>query len=144
MAGSEREKMIGVNDRALERLAKARKAGESFSDVILRLSEPKVASLQQRGEMDIATSDEKNLSVRIIQTRCMGAESCVVVAPQVFALDLKNLGSFHRDRKPLSMRDMAERSVDSETVVLAAKSCPYKAIYVKDIENGESLAGEPS
>ncbi len=144
MSGGEEEKTISVNEKVLERLAKARKEGEGFSDVILRLSEPKVASLQQRGEMDIITSDEKNLSIRIIQSRCMGAESCVVVAPQVFALDLKNLGGFRRGLKPLSVKDMAQRSVDSETVVLAAKSCPYKAIYVKDNENGESLAGEPS
>ncbi len=64
----------------------------------------------------------------------MGAESCVIVAPSVFSLDVNQLGLFRRGNQPLGMRDVAERTVRSETIVLAAKSCPYKAIYVKDAE----------
>ncbi len=40
-------------------------------------------------------------------------------------------------------REVAERTVDSETVVVAAKSCPYRAIFMKDAETGDELAGYP-
>lgn len=72
----------------------------------------------------------------------MGAESCVMVAPTVFSLDVKQLGLFRKSSEPLAMKDVTERTVDSETIVLAAKSCPYGAIYVDD-ETGEELAGDP-
>ena len=143
MTESAKEGTITLSAKALEILAKAKKQGESFSDVILRLSETKVTALQQRGEREISTSDERRLLVRIVQSKCMGAESCVVVAPTVFALDVKQLGMFRKGSAPLGMKDVAERSVDTETVVLAAKSCPYHAIYVKDAETGEELAGDP-
>ena len=55
------ERRISLDEKTLERLAKAKKEGESFSDVITRLSETKVAALQQRGEKEIMTSDERRL-----------------------------------------------------------------------------------
>ncbi len=137
------ERKITLDEKTFQRLVKAKKEKESFSDVINRLSETKVTALQRRGEKEITTSDEKKLLVRIIQSKCMGAESCVVVAPTVFSLDVKQLGSFRRGSEPLGMKEVQERSVDNETVVLAAKSCPYKAIYVKDAETEEELAGDP-
>ena len=66
----------------------------------------------------------------------MGAESCVALAPQVFALDVANLG-FGTSQEPLGMRDVMDREVDSDTIIRAAKSCPYQAIYVRDSKNGD-------
>ncbi len=66
-----------------------------------------------------------------------------MVAPPVFSLDVKQLGLFRKGSEPLGMKDVAERTVDSETIVLGAKSCPYRAVYVKDTETGEDLAGDP-
>ncbi len=40
-------------------------------------------------------------------------------------------------------RGVEERTVDSETVILAARSCPYRTIYVKGRRNGDELAGYP-
>ncbi len=137
------EEKTTLNAKALEILTKAKKEGESLSDVVVRLSETKVSALQQRGEREIVTSDERKLLVRIIQTKCMGAESCVMVAPPIFSLDVKQLGLFRKGSEPLGVKDVAERAVDSETIILAAKSCPYRAIYVKDGETGEELAGDP-
>ena len=73
----------------------------------------------------------------------MGAESCVIVAPSVFALDLKQLGLFRKGSQPLGIKDVTDRTVGTETIVLPAKSCPFKAIYVKYAETGEELAGDP-
>jgi len=39
------------------------------------------------------------------------------------------------------MKEVEEKTVDSDTIVVAAKSCPYRAIYVKDSATGEELAG---
>ncbi len=143
MAGNREDKTINLNEKALDRLVKAKKKGETFSDVIIRLSEAKVMALQRRGEKEITTSDDKKLTVQIDQDKCMGAESCVMVAPAVFALDPSELGGFRRGAEPLGMREVEERTVDSETVIVAAKSCPYRAIYVKDAETGDELAGYP-
>ena len=141
MAGDGEDKTVNLNEHAFDRLVKAKKKGESFSDVIIRLSEIKVAALQRRGEKEITTSDTRRLVVQIHQDKCMGAESCVVVAPTIFALDSSRLGGFRRGAEPLGMRDVEEQTVDGETVILAAKSCPYNAIYLKDAETGEELAG---
>jgi len=132
---------IIINDKAYDRLSKAKKKGESYSDVIVRLSEAKVTALQRRGEMEIATSDNRKLVVEVDQDKCVGAESCVSSAPDIFALDASELGWFRRDATPLGMREVEERSIGSEQVITAAKSCPYHAIFVRDAETGDELAG---
>ncbi len=143
MATGRGEQTISLSKKAYEILTKAQKKGETISDVIVRLSETKIAGLQRRGEKEITTSDGRRLIVRIDQDKCAGAESCVQMAPLVFALDPKELGGFRRGAQPLGMKEVEEKSVDSDTIIVAAKSCPYRAIYVKDAETGEELAGYP-
>ena len=137
------ERTITLDGRALEILLKAKREDESVSDVINRLSETKVRALQQRGEREISTSDARTLFVRIDQTKCAGAESCVTVAPSVFSLDSSQLGWGRKGNEPLGMKEVAEGTVESETIVIAAVSCPYRAIYVNDRQTGEELAGYP-
>jgi ferredoxin len=137
------EQSVSLNQKAYDILVKAKKKGETLSDVVVRLSESKIAGLQRRGEKEIDTSDGRRLTVRIDQDKCAGAESCVKMAPSVFALDPTELGGFRRGAQPLGMREVEEKSVDSDTIVVAAKSCPYRAIYVKDVDTGEELAGYP-
>ncbi len=103
----------------------------------------RIQNLQQRGKRRIVTSDSKELLVEVDQTRCMGAESCLMVAPQVFALDPGQLGLFRRGNQPLGLKPVSERVIDSETIIIAAKSCPYRAIHVRDLDNEEELAGDP-
>ncbi len=136
------DKTINLDEKTLKRFMMAKREGESPSDVVGRLSETKVVALQQRGEKTFTTSDDKKLFVRIDQTKCMGAESCVSVAPQVFSLDVRQLG-WGKKGDPLELKDVPERTVDSETVIIAATSCPYRAIYVKDADTGEELVGYP-
>ncbi len=137
------KRTITLDEKTFERLVKAKREGESFSDVITRLSETKVTALQQRGEKEIMTSDERKLFVRIDQSKCAGAESCVSVAAPVFSLDVSQLGLGRKGSEPLGVKDVVEGTVDSETIILAAVSCPYRAIYVKDVMTGEELAGYP-
>jgi ferredoxin len=141
LSGRKDQLTIVVNERAYDRLQKAKRKGESLSDVIIRLSEAKVSALQRRGEKEIMTSDSRKLVVEIDQDKCAGAESCVLVAPAVFALDPTELGGFRRGGEPLGMKEVEERTVDSDTILTAAKSCPYHAISLRDLETGDVLAG---
>ena len=134
---------IAINKEAFHALARAQREGETASDIIIRLARPRILSLQRRGEKEITTSDGRDLILRIDQDKCAGAESCIVTAPSVFALDPAQLGIFRRGSQPLGMKPERDVSVDSETIIIAAKSCPYRAIYLKDRTTGEELAGGP-
>lgn len=133
------EKSIALSNRAYERLARARREGENFSDVVLRLSSTKLFGLRKRGENEIVTSDDRKLVVRIDQDFCLGAESCVRLAPEVFALDESQLGGRRKESEPLGMMDVEEKSVESERIIRAAMSCPYRAIIIRDAETGEQI-----
>lgn len=57
---------------------------------------------------------------------CIGAASCIAVAPEVFELDKEN-------KAVVKNKDGA----DDETILLAAQSCPTKAIMVYDEEGNQ-------
>lgn len=61
--------------------------------------------------------------IEVDRNLCIGAASCVAVAPNVFELDNENKAV---------VKDL--RGADDETILLAAKSCPVLAIklYGKD------------
>ncbi len=127
---------ISIDALAYKKLNWAMKSGETYSDVILRLISTKLDGLQRRGEKEVVTTDNRRLDLNIDKNKCLGAESCSALAPMVFALDL----SHFKDGAPLAMKDIMDRTVDTETIVRAAISCPYKAIMVKDAESGEELS----
>ncbi|TMI39915.1 ferredoxin [Candidatus Bathyarchaeota archaeon] len=117
-----------AQDTSPHRKPKKTTGEENTVSVVAPISGASVLALRQRGEKELTTSDERRLSIRIIESKCMGAESCVIVAPSVFALDVKQLGLFRKGNEPLGVKDVADRTVGSETIILAAKSCPFKAI----------------
>ena len=125
---------IPVNSKAYDKLTWAKRKEESYSDVIIRLVTTKLDGLQRRGEKEIVTQDNRRLVLSIDQSLCMGAESCVSLAPEVFALDISRINNH-----PLAMRDVMDREVPSEKIIAAAQTCPYKAIKVRDAETGEMI-----
>jgi ferredoxin/predicted CopG family antitoxin len=137
MSGEERR--IPISEKAYERLTFARRDEESFSDVIIRLSSSTLEALQRRGEKEIVTSEGRKLTVSIDQGVCLGAMSCVALAPSLFAIDVTQLGVLRKHDEPLGMKDVLEGEIDSESLVLAAESCPYKAIRIKDTESGAGI-----
>lgn len=64
------------------------------------------------------------------QSKCIGARSCVVVAPDVFQLDEEDNAYI-----------VDPESVDDETLLLAAQSCPVLAIKLFD-EDGKQIFPE--
>ena len=74
---------------------------------------------------------------------CIGAASCIAVAPSAFELDAENKAVMRRKVPPPSSdatakSDLEDQAIDDETLLLAAKSCPTQAIIVYD-EEGEQI-----
>lgn len=134
----EEERRVTLSDKVYQRLMRAKQEGEDIDDVIMRLTSTKLFGLQRRGEEEILTSDGVSLSVSVDQDLCMGAESCVGLAPEVFSLDEKQLGR-RTSTEPLGMIEVEEGTVDSEKIIRAAKSCPYQAIRVRDTKTNDQL-----
>jgi ferredoxin len=70
----------------------------------------------------ITTSDQKTLKVTIDRDLCIGAATCIAVAPKMFALD---------DEAKAIMLDTAAEETYQSTMD-AAKSCPVAAIILHD------------
>ncbi|MDA1334566.1 MAG: ferredoxin [bacterium] len=59
--------------------------------------------------------------IYVDRDKCIGAASCVAIAPGVFELD---------DENKAVVKD--EQGADDETILLAAQSCPTQAIVLFD------------
>jgi len=66
--------------------------------------------------------------VEVIRDKCIGAASCVAIAPAVFALDETDIAII-----------LSQDGNDDDTKLLAAQSCPTAAIIVTDITTGEQV-----
>jgi ferredoxin len=66
--------------------------------------------------------------IKVIRKLCIGAASCVAVSPAVFQLD--------KDNKAI----VPDGATDTmENILMAAQSCPTKAIVVIDTETGQQV-----
>jgi ferredoxin len=63
------------------------------------------------------------MKVKVDRDLCIGVSNCVAIAPAVFKLDDKNKAVV-----------LDPSSVDEETLMEAAKSCPENAIILEDDE----------
>ncbi len=61
------------------------------------------------------------MNARVDRDLCIGAANCVAIAPTVFQLD---------DERKAIILDVS--SVDEETLMEAAESCPTNAIIVEE------------
>ena len=64
----------------------------------------------------------------MVRHLCIGAASCVAVSPAVFQLDSENKAVV-----PDGAEDVPEN------ILLAAQSCPTKAIIITDTETGQQV-----
>ena len=67
------------------------------------------------------------MKVTVDRDLCIGISNCVGVAPTVFQLDMANKAMV-----------MDITSVDAQTLMEAAKSCPQNAIIIED-DDGHQL-----
>ncbi len=70
---------------------------------------------------------KRQIKIRVDRELCIGAGSCMAVAPGVFALDEENKAYV-----------VDPNGADYETILLAAQSCPTKAIFLYD-EEGKQI-----
>lgn len=91
--------------------------------------EPKQAIDMDNLPEDISEKIKKGGKIRRIivdREACIGAQSCVVVAPGVFQMDDDNL-AYVTDPD----------STDDDTILLAAQSCPVLAVHLYDEEGNK-------
>ena len=94
------------------------------------MSEPAVSTdLPEKNSQGIRKSGPFRRIV-IDRVKCIGARSCVAVAPGVFEMDGENL-AYVGDPE----------NADEDTIMLAAQSCPVLAILLYD-ENGKRIFPE--
>lgn len=78
--------------------------------------------------MSSLPKDKSKYKVEVVRNLCIGAASCVAVAPGTFELDAENIAIVKPDATD-----------PDETKLLAAQSCPTKAIIITDIETGQQV-----
>lgn len=66
--------------------------------------------------------------VKIIRDKCIGAASCVGIAPKTFKLDEENIAVL-----------ISEDGDTPENILLGAQSCPTNAIEIYDTETKEKV-----
>ena len=66
--------------------------------------------------------------VQVIRDLCISAASCVAFSPSTFELD--------GEKKAFVKTDSQDTP---ESILLAAQSCPTKAIIVTDVETGKAV-----
>ncbi len=67
------------------------------------------------------------MKVKVDRERCIGVSNCVAIAPEVFKLD---------DQNKAEVLDPG--SVDEDTLMEAARSCPENAVVIED-DDGNQL-----
>ena len=104
---------------------------------ILLVSLSIIRSKDLRNFSSIEGLSDMKLKVDIDTNSCMGAASCVTLAPQVFKLDESSLKSSFMSSAPLVILD--ENGATNQTILDAAQTCPYKAILLKDVNTDEQV-----
>jgi ferredoxin len=66
--------------------------------------------------------------ITVLRSACIGAASCVAVSPAVFQMDT--------DNKAVVIDGAADLP---ENILMAAQSCPTKAIVIVDTETGQQI-----
>ncbi len=84
-------------------------------------------SPQPTGDKTADAPQGGKYKVEILRDKCIGAASCVAIAPKVFQLD--------NEQKAIII---SEDELD-DTKLLAAQSCPTAAIVITNIETGEQV-----
>lgn len=77
--------------------------------------------------MDIEERQVAGLMVKIDGLICVGFETCVEVAPDLFQMDEEGIAIFTSDTN----------EVDKETVLEACKECPVDALVVLDASGNQ-------
>ncbi|MDP3963272.1 MAG: ferredoxin [bacterium] len=75
--------------------------------------------------------------LKIDRDLCIGAASCVAIYPDVFTLDAENKAVMPKKggvktSDELNVTELDVSAIDDSNLLLAAQSCPTKAIFLYD------------
>lgn len=65
--------------------------------------------------------------IKVIRSLCIGAATCVAISPNIFKLDIENKAVILEGQDAM------------ENILMAAQSCPTKAIVVFDTETNAQV-----
>lgn len=79
----------------------------------------------------------KITKITVDRDLCIGAASCVAMCPEAFVLDAENKAVIIRKSgaavsDKTNVTEMNVAGVDDESLLLAAQSCPTRAIFLED------------
>jgi len=66
--------------------------------------------------------------IKVVRSLCIGAASCIAVSPNIFKLDGENKAVIQEGSQDLP-----------ENILMAAQSCPTKAILIFDTETDKQV-----
>ncbi|MDP2585993.1 MAG: ferredoxin [Candidatus Levybacteria bacterium] len=81
-------------------------------------------NVQQAGDQEINIGKYK---IKVVKSLCIGAATCVAISPNIFKLDSENKAVI------LEGQDVPEN------ILMAAQSCPTKAIIITDMETNTQV-----
>jgi len=93
-------------------------SSESSNQTNQNQQDPQVMSTQQVGKY----------TVKVINDKCIGAASCVAIAPGTFELNEQNIAEI-----------ISQTGDTPDMQLLGAQSCPTAAIIVTDNETGQQV-----
>ena len=90
------------------------------------MEEQKAENNEAPGQAEGDLQQPRIAKIVVDRDLCIGAASCVAIAPGVFALDDENKAYVVNDK-----------GADDETILLAAQSCPTRAILLYDKDGNQ-------
>jgi ferredoxin len=85
------------------------------------------------------------IRVKVDEDLCIGAASCVTIAPETFQLNVENKASVYdhgtEPNGPTYERWLEVTDAEMENILLGAQSCPTLAVFIFD-EEGKQLFPE--
>jgi len=85
------------------------------------------------------------ITVKVDPDLCIGAASCVTIAPETFQMNAENkawvLDHGEEPNGSTYERELEVTEEEKDNIIMAAQSCPTLAIFIYD-EDGEQLFPE--
>ncbi len=85
-----------------------------------------IMSMDEQNQPTEEKKQKRVAKIVVDRSLCIGAASCIAVAPGVFELDGENKAVVYNDK-----------GADDQTILLAAQSCPTQAILLFDEEGNQ-------
>ena len=87
----------------------------------------------------MADENKKIKKIVVDRNLCIGAGSCVVVAPTVFELNGENKAVLKqkdgtKNSGPVEKVNLEDEAITDEALLAAAQSCPTQAVFLYDEE----------